>query len=198
MRCADEAREAGQYPTAVSHYSQVLEVDAENSEAYLRRAQVHRLQKNHQSALSDVNRALRIDSKNAEALLLKGEVFEGMRSYKDASDTYRRALATHPGHRDLENALNRVQSKQKAIENPFCAADTMDRLRASSTTKAFMEDAAFVSKLEELRAEPNKLMRHMEDERIVTALAVLMNINFPTPGIYIQYLYTTLLTQSKE
>ena len=66
MRCADEAREAGQYPTAVSHYSQVLEVDAENSEAYLRRAQVHRLQKNHQSALSDVNRALRIDSTNAE------------------------------------------------------------------------------------------------------------------------------------
>ena len=47
-----------------------------------------------------------------QALLLKGEVFEGMRSYKDASDTYRRALATHPGHRDLENALNRVQSKQ--------------------------------------------------------------------------------------
>ena len=66
MRRADEAREAGQYPTAVSHYSQVLEVDAENSEAYLRRGQVHRLQKNHQSALSDVNRALRIDSKNAE------------------------------------------------------------------------------------------------------------------------------------
>jgi stress-induced-phosphoprotein 1 len=117
-----------------------------------------------------------------QALLLKGEVFEGMRSYKDASDTYRRALATHPGHRDLENALKRVQNKQKAVENPFCAADMMDRLRASSTTKAFMEDAAFVSKLEELRAEPTKLIRHMEDERIVTALTVLMNINFPMPG----------------
>ena len=40
--------------------------------------------------------------------------------------------------------------------------------------------------------DDDDVLRHMEDERIVTALAVLMNINFPTPGIYIQYLYTTL------
>ena len=56
-----------------------------------------------------------------QALLLKGEVFEGMRSYKDASDTYRRALATHPGHRDLENALHRVQSKQSQWANKSSA-----------------------------------------------------------------------------
>ena len=50
----------------------------------------------------------------------------------------------------------------EAVENPFCAADMMDRLRASSTTKTFMEDSAFVSKLEELRAQPNKLMKSVK------------------------------------
>ena len=29
------------------------------------------------------------------------------------------------------------------------------------------------------------VLRHMEDERIVTALTVLMNINFPMPGIHV-------------
>ena len=46
-----------------------------------------------------------------------------------------------------------------AVENPFCAVDVMDRLRASRSTKVFMEDEAFVGKLEELREHPNKLMK---------------------------------------
>ena len=47
-----------------------------------------------------------------QALLLRGEVLEGMKYYKDANDTYRRALAIHPGHRDLEQALQRILEKQ--------------------------------------------------------------------------------------
>lgn len=66
MRKGNEAREAGQYPTAASHYSQVLEMEPGNSEAYLSRAQVHCLQDNHESALSDIDTALRLDSKNVE------------------------------------------------------------------------------------------------------------------------------------
>ena len=66
MRKGSEAREAGQYPTASSHYSQVLEMEPGNSEAYLKRAQVHCLQDNHESALSDIDTALRLDSKNVE------------------------------------------------------------------------------------------------------------------------------------
>ena len=69
MRRGDEAREAGQYPTAASHYSQVLERESGNRQAHLKRAQVLHLQGDHQSALSDVNRALRIDSKNTEVYL---------------------------------------------------------------------------------------------------------------------------------
>ena len=43
---------------------------------------------------------------------MRGEVLEGMKCYRDASETYRRGLARHPGHRGLENAMNRVQEKQ--------------------------------------------------------------------------------------
>ena len=45
------------------------------------------------------------------------------------------------------------------VENPFCMADMMDQLRRSDKTKAYMEDQAFVAKLEELSKDPNRLIR---------------------------------------
>ena len=38
----------------------------------------------------------------------------------------------------------------------------VERLRASPTTKLFMEDSVFLAKLEELRAEPTKLMKYVQ------------------------------------
>ena len=45
------------------------------------------------------------------------------------------------------------------VEHPFCAADMMQRLRDSPQTKAYMEDSAFVAKLEELSKKPSALMK---------------------------------------
>ena len=45
------------------------------------------------------------------------------------------------------------------VDNPFCTADMMDRLKKSDRTKAYMEDKVFLTKLEELREDPNKLIQ---------------------------------------
>jgi stress-induced-phosphoprotein 1 len=177
MRQGDEAREAGKYPAAASHYSEVLRIEEDNIDASMKRAQVYCLQDKRELALSDINRVLELDSKNVEALTMKGEVMEHLLHYKDAENAYRRALTLDPSNQELEEKVKRTQGKQKDVENPFCMADMMDRLRESEKTKAYMEDKAFVAKLEDLSKDPNRLIKHMEDERIVTALAVLLGVN---------------------
>lgn len=45
------------------------------------------------------------------------------------------------------------------VDNPFCTADMMDRLRQSDKTKHFMEDEGFVDKLKDLSKDPNRLIQ---------------------------------------
>ena len=62
-------------------------------------------------------------------------------------------------HTHTQTQTHTLSLSSDAVENPFCAVDMMERLRASPTTRVFMEDEAFVGKLEELREQPNKLMK---------------------------------------
>lgn len=67
------------------------------------------------------------------------------------------------------------------IPNPFAADDVIQRLNESDKTKEFMKDQAFLDKLEYLSRDSHNLVDHMADHRVMTALAVLLDVDVTVP-----------------
>ena len=67
------------------------------------------------------------------------------------------------------------------IPNPFAADDVMQRLSESDKTKEFMKDPGFLEKLKHLSKDSQNLAEHMADHRVMTALAVLLDVDVKVP-----------------
>lgn len=77
--------------------------------------------------------------------------------------------------------VNHMHYTDDSIPNPFAAEDAVQRLSVSDKTKEFMKDQAFLDKLENLSKDPQNLANHMDDHRVMTALAVLLDVDVTIP-----------------
>ena len=60
-------------------------------------------------AAADLEQALALNPNNYEAIFGLGLIFEVMEEPGKAFDAYSRALAIHPHHEEVTNALNRLR-----------------------------------------------------------------------------------------
>lgn len=74
------------------------------------------------------------------------------------------------------------------IPNPFAASDVIRRLSENENTKEFMKDQVFLDKLQDLSSDSQNLVNHMADHRIMTALAVLLDVDVTIPESKLVYI----------
>jgi stress-induced-phosphoprotein 1 len=55
------------------------------------------------------------------------------------------------------------------------------KLRESPKTKAYMEDPAYVKIIDDLGKDTQTLVKHMSDNRVIDALAVLLDVDISVP-----------------
>ena len=67
------------------------------------------------------------------------------------------------------------------IPNPFAGPQVKQKLRGNEKTKAYMEDPSFVKIIEDLGKDTQALVKHMSDNRVMTALAVLLDVDITVP-----------------
>lgn len=67
------------------------------------------------------------------------------------------------------------------IPNPFAANDVIQRLNENDKTKEFMKDPSFLDKLKYLSKDSKNLVDHMADHRVMTSLAVLLDVDVTVP-----------------
>ena len=76
------------------------------------------------------------------------------------------------------------------IPNPFAANDVIKRLNENEKTREFMKDQGFLEKLEDLSKDSQNFVNHMADHRVMTALAVLLDVDVTVPESKFPALYS--------
>ena len=56
-----------------------------------------------------------------------------------------------------------------------------EKLGKDAKTKVYMEDPTFVKIIEDLGKDTQTLVKHMSDHRVMTALAVLLDVDITVP-----------------
>lgn len=72
------------------------------------------------------------------------------------------------------------------LGNVFGQPDVLQRIASNPQTAGFLADPGFVHKIQELAANPSAIGNHLQDQRILAVMGMLMGINIqtadPTPS----------------
>jgi stress-induced-phosphoprotein 1 len=110
----------------------------------------------------------------------------GLGKYAEAKATIEAGLAKGPGDGPLTNLLQQVNAKAAEPADPFGSMfnDSMwAKLAADPTTAPYLQDQAFVQKLNMIKANPRQFMTLMQgDQKIAQAMGVIMGLGASAMG----------------
>jgi len=107
------------YSEAKTYSEKAVELDANNSEAFLNLGFIEKEVGNLESALTFFNKALTLDLTNALAFLNKGAAFHELKRYEEALGSYKKAIELKPDYHEAWSnqgvTLNELKRHEEAI-----------------------------------------------------------------------------------
>lgn len=178
---------AGDFETAISAFSEAIQLDSQNAVLYSNRSAAYASLKRWEEALEDAQRTTQLKPDWGKGWSRLGAALQGCGDLNGALEAYKSGLAVDASNVQLQRGLEAVQSALEATKrparefpNPFADSDLISRLAADSRTSAYLKDPEFMAKLAELQQNPQNLNKHLQDPRMMTVLSVLLNLEAPS------------------
>lgn len=132
-----------------------------------------------ESALEDSEKAIELRPDWSKGYSRRGTALNGLGMYEEALGAFDRGLELEPSnvamHQGREMAQRHLAaSGSRASSNPFADPNLNQRLQQDPRTAAYMKEADFLIKLEEIKRDPQAFSRHINDKRFLDVLSVLL------------------------
>jgi len=177
----NKALAAGKEKEAVEHYSAAIALDPSNHVFFSNRSAAYCKLQAYQKALEDANECIKLNPTWSKGYGRKASALEFLGRFADAVDVYEEGLKIDPGNEQykdaMENALKSVNRAERAMPNMFGVADLFTKLENDPRTKDFAKDQSFVDTIKTLQDNPNAIMQHLSDPRVMSALSVIMGVD---------------------
>jgi len=177
----NKALAAGKEKEAVEHYSSAIALDSSNHVFFSNRSAAYCKLQEYQKALEDANECIKLKPDWSKGYGRKASALEFMGRYADAVEVYEEGLKIDPTNEQykdaMANAIKSVNRSERAMPSMFGAPDVFAKLEKDPRTKDFAKDPSFVSTIKLLQANPNAIMQHLSDPRIMSALSVIMGVD---------------------
>ncbi|PPR89305.1 hypothetical protein GOBAR_AA31376 [Gossypium barbadense] len=199
---ADEAKakgnaafSSGDFNTAVKHFTEAINLSPSNHVLYSNRSAAYASLHQYDSALSDAKKTVDLKPDWSKGYSRLGAAHLGLHQYEDAVSGYKKGLEIDPNNEALKSGLADAQSaatasasRARAAPPPNLFGDAFQgpemwaKLTADPTTRVFLQKPDFVKAMQEIQRNPSKLNEHLQDQRVMQALGVLLNVKFKAGG----------------
>lgn len=112
------AFKAGDYPTAIGHYSAAVVADPQSPTYPLNRAAAYLKLGKNEDAERDCTTVLRLDAKNVKAMFRRGQARVALERLKEARDDFQKALVLEPSNDAVKQELKKAEDALKAHSKP--------------------------------------------------------------------------------
>ncbi|KAG6634257.1 hypothetical protein I3843_12G104800 [Carya illinoinensis] len=194
---ADEAKakgnaafSAGDFSGAVRHFSEAIGLAPTNHVLYSNRSAAYASLHQYSEALSDAKKTVELKPDWSKGYSRLGAAHLGLGLHKDAVAAYKKGLEYDPNNDALKSGLADAQSaasRSRAAPPPnnlfgdaFSGSEMWAKLTADPNTRAYLQQPDFVKMMQELQKNPSNLNLYLQDQRVMQALGVLLNINLRT------------------
>ncbi|TYI53671.1 hypothetical protein E1A91_D11G020700v1 [Gossypium mustelinum] len=199
---ADEAKakgnaafSSGDFNAAIKHFIDAINLSPTNHVLYSNRSAAYASLHQYEAALSDAKRTVELKPDWSKGYSRLGAAHLGLHQYQDAVSAYKKGLEIDPNNEALKSGLADAQSAATASAsrsraapppNPFGDAfqgpEMWAKLTADPTTRVFLQQPDFVKAMQEIQRNPSKLNEYLQDQRVMQALGVLLNVKFKAHG----------------
>ena len=103
FQAGEKAYRSGDHATAITLYTQVLEVDPEHINAYLQRGFCHTLQKEYEPAIADFSAVIKRKPDHLWAYTSRGSAYNKLGRHDEAMADFDRVIAIDPKNEEAFN-----------------------------------------------------------------------------------------------
>ena len=184
----NEQFKAGNYEAAIGFFTKSIELGGDHV-LYSNRSACHCGLRNYPEALKDADACIAKKQDWGKGYGRKGAALHGMGRYAEAVKAYEDGLKIEPALAMLTNGLadaKREAEREEAsggmggLGNVFGAPDVLQKIASNPQTAPLLADPSFMAKLEELKRDPSSINRHLNDQRILSVMGMLMGVNIQT------------------
>lgn len=176
---------AGSFAEAIDNYSKAIELDPSNHVLFSNRSAVYLKMENGESALKDAEKCVSLNPTWARGLGRKGAALYLLKRFEDAVEVYEQALTLEPANEGFKQSLAQAQeAAEEAGEAAsaqifsqfakFFQGDIPTRCAVSPATAEFANDSEFRTIAEDIQRNPNKIMQHLQNKKVMTYIQVMM------------------------
>jgi len=177
----NDALSAGKEKEAVEHYSSAIALDPTNHVFFSNRSAAYCKLEQYEKALEDAEECIKLNPTWSKGHSRKAAALEFLGRYEEVVKAYEAGLNVDPNNQSyktsLANAHKNINRSERAMPNMFGAADIWSKLEKDPRTKDFVKDPSFVATIKALQDNPNAIMQHLSDPRIMSALSVIMGVD---------------------
>lgn len=200
---ADEAKakgnaafSSGNYTDAIRHFTDAINLAPTNHVLYSNRSAAYASLNQYSEALQDAKKTVDLKPDWSKGYSRLGAAHHGLRQFDEAVSAYNKGLEVDPNNETLKSGLADAQSAQAKAQaqsarprgsanNLFGDAfgpDMWAKLTADPATRLFMQQPDFVSMMKDLQRNPSNLNLYLQDQRVMQALSVLLNVKMQASG----------------
>ncbi|KAI9084857.1 hypothetical protein K1719_033263 [Acacia pycnantha] len=183
---------SGDFDAAIRHFSDAISLSPNNHVLYSNRSAAYASLHKYSEALTDAKKTVELKPDWSKGYSRLGAAHLGLGQHDDAIAAYKKGLEIDPNNEPLKSGLadaRAAASRSRSappMGNPFGDAfsgpEMWARLTADPTTRAYLQQPDFVKMMQDIQKNPNNLNLYMQDQRIMQALGVLLNLKIRTPN----------------
>ncbi|XP_076914856.1 hsp70-Hsp90 organizing protein 3-like [Bidens hawaiensis] len=203
---ADEAKakgnaafSSGNYTAAIQHFTDAINLNPTNHVLYSNRSAAYASLNQFSDALTDALKTVDLKPDWSKGYSRLGAAHHGLKQYDDAVLAYKKGLEIDPTNESLKSGLKDAESARAAsarsraggsnnnnnhLFGDAFGVDMWAKLTADPATRVYMQQPDFVNMMKDLQRNPNNLNLYLQDQRVMQALSVLLNVKMQThaPG----------------
>lgn len=182
---------AKDFTGAAQKFSEAINLEPTNHVLYSNRSGAYASLKDFDKALEDANKTTELKADWAKGWGRKGAALHGVGNLVDAVDAFEHALKLEPTNAQAKSGLDSVRRAIDAearadglsgdpsggLGNMFNDPKMIEKLAANPKTANLLGDSAFMSKVQQLKNNPNAMGEMMGDPRMLQVMSVLLGVD---------------------
>ncbi|KAJ6933431.1 hsp70-Hsp90 organizing protein 3-like [Populus alba x Populus x berolinensis] len=182
---------AGDYATAVEHFTDAIALSPTNHVLYSNRSAAHASLHHYADALKDAKKTVELKPDWSKGYSRLGAAHLGLHQIQDAISAYKKGLEIDPNNEGLKSGLADAQaaaSRSRAAPPPspfgnvFSGPEMWTKLTADPSTRMYLQQPDFVKMMQDIQKNPNNLNLYLKDQRVMQAIGVLLNVKLGGPN----------------
>ncbi|EFA86755.1 tetratricopeptide-like helical domain-containing protein [Heterostelium album PN500] len=167
---------AKKYEEAVQHFDEAISLDPSNQILYSNRSACYNALNQYDKALLDGNKAVELKPDWSKGYLRQGNALFGLMKYTEAAEAAKKGLELEPSNPQLQDLQVDIRAATQPKKSMF-GPQEMAKLAIDPRTRDFMSQPDFLAKLRDFDRNPESMVQHLGDPRVMAAFSVITGVD---------------------